>query len=40
VVEENLKAIGVGQVIRPGSAFHLKPFVRAIVDAWSASSAQ
>jgi len=35
VVEESLHRCGVAQVLRPDSSFHLKPFVRTIVAAWS-----
>jgi uroporphyrinogen-III synthase len=37
VAEDSLKALGVTNVIRPANAFHLKPLVRAIVEAWKSS---
>ena len=37
VVEETLHRHGVTRILRPESAFHLKPFVRAIVADWNAS---
>jgi uroporphyrinogen-III synthase len=35
VVEETLKQLGVTRIIRPAAAFHLKPFINAIAEAWN-----
>lgn len=35
VVEEALRRLGVTDILRPETSFHLKPFVRAIAAAWS-----